>query len=1019
MLELFRPGTSLAWDLAWQSTFFLVLGGLASLAASRRPARAHRLLFLAMVAGLATPLLGQAVRRFGLGLMAPRSTVVTVASLEPMPMPSSVGVAAGPGPIDRPSTAAMPRNVIETPAAEVPEPSVAKVAPSRPLAPIAMAILAWVALAVAASARLMASLASGLIVVARARRLDDPAILAAADAARSRLGLDTRPEVYTSDRVRCPVIWCWGLRPRLIVPESARGGVVVDWVAVLSHELAHWGRRDHVAGLVGEVAACALPWHPLAWWAKGRMGQLAELACDDWVLASGQSAADYAETLLGLVPQGRTSLALAAVTTRGGLVGRIRRILDDVRREPNPGRRWTALAAVATALAASVTALAQSRPAASPKPDEAKAAKPDGAKPAELAEHVVAGRVVGPDGKPASGASVVWTYQVNSLNQSHVAMPKQMQNRGFWKVGELGRASADADGRFRIAARYDTKQIPTTMVVARAPGTALAGRRFWEQEPPADLTLKLGPAVKIAGRLLTPSGGPAAGVKVELTNFHPGGGDPSHIEMVGLNENFAESERPDYWPAPMTTDADGRFTLDGVVPRGVYAQIKIRHPDYADDEVTVSTGLGLTDMLRAFDVRPVRPEFTHALEPARPVEGTVTDKATGKPIAGVTIEMIPMRKHGGMSFFTQTDAQGRYRVAGHQADWHFIHAWPPPGSGYVDASRDHRGWPEGAKALTMDFALARGKVFRGTVVDAETRSPIAGASVVYQPKRGNPHRSKGADQREDFRNPVLTDASGGFAIAGLPGEGYLLVDAPGDYIRGRLSGKEAGIFGYTLYPHGLARVDVKPDAEPAAVEIAVRKGKALEARAVDPDGKPLPYVFAWCPELTYRQLQNWTQAQPFAGGVFKLPAAEPGRTYRVFFLDKGRKLGAVANLTFDPSKPDRGQAPADGHGQGRGRRQGRQAGQGRADLPDRRPDRGRGPLQRERLLRPREGCLLQQHDPGRDRVADLAGRIRLHQPDPGRPLLHHDRPRAQRPDRPRGPRQTGRGGRPRQDRRGG
>ncbi len=897
MLETFRPGSSLPWDLAWQSTFFLLLGGLASLAASRRPARAHRALFLAMIAGLATPLLCQGVRGLGLGLIAPRAVVVTEpTSIEMVASPVAVDFAA---PSERPRPVAMPI-AAATPDAKAPEPATA-----RSFDIISLAIAAWVALAVVAAARLMISLASGLLVVARARRIDDPAILGAADAARARLGLAVRPDVYASDRVRCPVIWCWGRRPRLIVPESAaEGRVIVDWVAVLSHELAHWGRRDHVAGMVGEVAACILPWHPLAWWAKGRMGQLAELACDDWVLASGQSAEDYAETLLGLVPQGRSTLALAAVMTRGGLVGRIRRILDDVRREPNPGRRWTAIAAVATAMAASVTALAQSRPAAAPKADETKAAKPDETKAAAPIERVVSGRVLGPDGKPASGASVVWTYQGPASKQSFVAMPKQMQNRGTWKVGELGRASADADGRFRIAAGYDPKEIPSTILVARAPGTALAGRGFWEQEPPAEVTLKLTPSVKIEGRLLNPSGGPASGVKVELVNFHAAGANPLNVEGITLNEGFADADRPDYWPRPMTTGADGRFTIDSIVPRGVFAQLKFRHPDYADDEVTVSTGLAITDALRAFDVRPVRPQFTHALEPARPVEGIVTDKATGKPIADVTIELIPMRTHGGMSFFTRTDAKGHYRVAGHQAGLYFVHAWPDAGSGYVDASRDHNGWPEGAKALTMNFALSRGKIFRGTVVDAETRAPIAGASVVYQPRRGNPHVGQSGDQREDFRNPVLTDASGRFAISGLPGEGYLLVEAAaGDYIRGRISGKEAGFMGQTLYPHGSARVDAKPDAEPAATEIALRKGKALEARALDPDGKPLAMVFAWCPELTYRQLQNWTSPQLFAGGVFKLPGAEPDRTYRVYFLEKGRKLGAVANLTLDPARP--------------------------------------------------------------------------------------------------------------------
>ena len=139
----------------------------------------------------------------------------------------------------------------------------------------------------------------------------------------------------------------------------------VDWVGVFCHELAHWVRRDQWSGLLAEVLVCALPWHPLAWWANYRLGQLSELACDDWVLATGLPATEYAETLLGLVPQRRGALALTAVSSRRGLFGRIKHILDERRISPVVGRRWACSSAVAMVLAASAVALAQSRPAGS------------------------------------------------------------------------------------------------------------------------------------------------------------------------------------------------------------------------------------------------------------------------------------------------------------------------------------------------------------------------------------------------------------------------------------------------------------------------------------------------------------------------------------------------------------------------------------------------------------------------------------------------------------------------------
>ncbi len=55
------------------------------------------------------------------------------------------------------------------------------------------------------------------------------------------------------------------------------------------------------------------------------------------------------------------------------------------------------------------------------------------------------------------------------------------------------------------------------------------------------------------------------------------------------------------------------------------ALLHFRHPDFADDSLIVSTGLALSDWMRA-SLKPVDARFTHTLEPARPVTGVVTDE---------------------------------------------------------------------------------------------------------------------------------------------------------------------------------------------------------------------------------------------------------------------------------------------------------------------------------------------------------------------------------------------------------
>src|SRR5947209_17815507 len=79
---------SLGWDLLWQPTLWLLLGAAASRALAARPARAHRLLLLTLVAALVTPLLSQTARLQGWGLFVrpePRAAVTPPAARTGLP----------------------------------------------------------------------------------------------------------------------------------------------------------------------------------------------------------------------------------------------------------------------------------------------------------------------------------------------------------------------------------------------------------------------------------------------------------------------------------------------------------------------------------------------------------------------------------------------------------------------------------------------------------------------------------------------------------------------------------------------------------------------------------------------------------------------------------------------------------------------------------------------------------------------------------------------------------------------
>jgi TRAP-type C4-dicarboxylate transport system substrate-binding protein len=149
--------------------------------------------------------------------------------------------------------------------------------------------------------------------------------------------------------------------PILLVPGDCQEGPT-DWAGVLAHELAHCKRWDHVTGLLAELAVSLLPWNPLMWLSKRQLIRLGEEACDDWVVATGHSSADYAESLLRFRPQRRMAFVPAVVHSRTGVAARVRRILGDACGNPRMGTKWALGATMLVACVAVGIAFAQTRP---------------------------------------------------------------------------------------------------------------------------------------------------------------------------------------------------------------------------------------------------------------------------------------------------------------------------------------------------------------------------------------------------------------------------------------------------------------------------------------------------------------------------------------------------------------------------------------------------------------------------------------------------------------------------------
>ncbi len=100
------------------------------------------------------------------------------------------------------------------------------------------------------------------------------------------------------------------MRPVILLPFGAEAWGAARLRDVLVHEVAHVKRWDGVTQILTSIV-CAIYWfNPLVWVAAQALRNERESACDDYVLASGTKASDYATHLLEFTNNIRTNATL-------------------------------------------------------------------------------------------------------------------------------------------------------------------------------------------------------------------------------------------------------------------------------------------------------------------------------------------------------------------------------------------------------------------------------------------------------------------------------------------------------------------------------------------------------------------------------------------------------------------------------------------------------------------------------------------------------------------------------------
>jgi beta-lactamase regulating signal transducer with metallopeptidase domain len=127
------------------------------------------------------------------------------------------------------------------------------------------------------------------------------------------------------------------LRPVILLPHDlSEWTTAAERGAMIEHELAHVRRRDHYTNLLLNALNLIFYFHPLVRYACRQIRLEREIACDDYVVATGADAAAYAESILKaaercLAKPRLTALHQPAFFTKQTLERRLEMILNQDR----------------------------------------------------------------------------------------------------------------------------------------------------------------------------------------------------------------------------------------------------------------------------------------------------------------------------------------------------------------------------------------------------------------------------------------------------------------------------------------------------------------------------------------------------------------------------------------------------------------------------------------------------------------------------------------------------------------
>ena len=505
----------------------------------------------------------------------------------------------------------------------------------------------------------------------------------------------------------------------------------------------------------------------------------------------------------------------------------------------------------------------------------------EAAPPADKAEAkmTVIGAVLDPAGKPVSGAAV-----------AVFGFPRQGRSGGDYSGAHpvLGQTTTDRAGRFRMTVpRTSSEAFFNVDVISGATGFGMGWQSLNPDAESPELEIRLRPEQAVHGRLVDLRGQPAAGIAVSVEQLATQ--TDGERDGVGIRE---PSVNLTPWPATVKTDERGRFLIRGV-GRGVALAVHIRDERFARQSITMEPAADGDSEGKVY-----------VLTAAHPIDGRVTYADTGAPVPHAR-----MAAQGGHYISDQADAQGRFRLNPY-ADTVYtsmttgealftVYAYAPDGQPYLGVQKEVT-WTKGSVRQTVNFALPRGVLVRGSVNEAGSGKPVEGCQILYQPLHRPEFEPTEAVLTGEW-STVISRKDGTYSIPVPAGPGHLIATkASPEYILSEygsqtLDGRAGGL---RKYAQALVRIDAAKGNDPVEVAISLRRGATLTGKVVSPDGKPVAEGAIITRFNVSAQAVRWGGYRiPVRDGRFVLPGLELGRAYSLLVHDSKQLWGAAIEVS--------------------------------------------------------------------------------------------------------------------------